>query len=281
MPEVPPDPRTLDPDADVGSDQDNEDANDAFWYADEAQSGIAKRVRLSAIEESGADLPHSQARAARHHTIRRSPALVLHSLVRESLLGFLFDPDRALRARAYAFWDAPERLARSLPRRILQLSERLFAAHEGASSPWVHYAAPLLLGLSAKAKSFHSRTSLFPFALGAEGEERPQVPAIIETSSEGSVPGLASSSLKPLFSTGPRRQGRSAFSFVGGVPGDSVMSGAAASLRLGLALGAVRATQVGGAPVFSLTQQSQQHQLRSSQHLQPHRIQQDSRRMHS
>jgi hypothetical protein len=220
---------------------------------------LKRRRRPDGEDSSGGTAGGSALRALRSR---------LRSSVRLALLNGLFDRDRSVRARAYAFWDSPRRLSPSLPARLLQLMRLLFDPRGGAARPWMHHAAPLLLALATRGDpaSFHSRTALFPFALGDSGVEQELMDVALVTGHGAST---ATGTMRPLFSDAGGNGGGGGSGGGGGGGGvvgvTSAMIQAAASLRVGLAFGVVRATQAGGGgyagasgatdgPLFSLTQ---------------------------
>lgn len=183
----------------------------------------------------------------------------VHSRLRTCLLRGLCDRDRDMRSRSYAFWNSPQRLSAFLPKRILQLSTTMFDAKDGSTEDWAHHAAPLILSLAGRGDTsdgFISRTSIFPFALGGDGLEKPLFEANITVPKFGISSGAGS--LKPLFSqvvSDTTRKNR-----IGSITSSSVsgaMSSATSSFHIGLAVGMVRATQRDqGGHLFSLTQQN-------------------------
>lgn len=181
----------------------------------------------------------------------------VHSRLRTCLLRGLCDRDRELRSKSYAFWNSPDRLSAFLPKRILQLSTIMFDSKEGSTEAWAHHAAPLILSLAGRGDSsdeFISRTTIFPFALGGEGLEKPLYEANINVPKFGVSSGAGT--LKPLFSqvvSDIARKGRRGAVFSSSVSG--AMSSATSSFHVGLAVGMVRATQRDeGGNYFSLTQ---------------------------
>jgi hypothetical protein len=188
----------------------------------------------------------------------------VRSRLRTCLLRGLCDRDRDLRAKSYAFWNAPERLSAFLPKRFVQLSSAMFDSKDSSTEAWVRHAAPLILSLAGRgdtSDTFTSNTSIFPFALGGDGVEKPLFDANISVPKFGVSSGAGS--LKPLFSQissdarpDTIRLNRRGVGHPSSVSG--AMSSATSSFHVGLAVGMVRATQRDqGGNIFSFTQHPQ------------------------
>ena len=115
----------------------------------------------------------------------------LRSLLRTSLLGGLLDSDKGIRDRVYAFWNSENRLSRHIDQRLGQLMSSLFDPTPGGLRPWLHYAAPLLLGLRSRGEDFFGNTRIFSQPLKAVDF----VDLAVSTAGGG-----ATGTMRPLFS---------------------------------------------------------------------------------